>query len=107
VSAVAGFVGHEEWISYRAGFIPATFAGMENSRFALAHIDVDIYRSILDCCEFIYPRMAFGGIMVFDDYGFPSSPGARAAVDDYFRSRNEIPLVLHSGQAVIFRAGTS
>ena len=36
--------------------------------FRFAHIDVDIERSILDCCEFVYPRLAPGGVMVFDDY---------------------------------------
>ncbi len=104
VDAVATFVGREEWVLYRKGYIPDSFKGMENNRFAFAHIDVDIYKSILDCCEFIYPRMVPGGILVFDDYGFPSCPGARVAVDQYFQNKREIPLVLHSGQAIVFRA---
>lgn len=107
VDTVASFVGREKWILYRKGFIPDSFKGMENSRFAFAHIDVDIFQSILDCCEFIYPRMAFGGILVFDDYGLPSCPGARAAVDEYFLNKREVPLVLHSGQAIVFRTSTS
>ena len=41
--------------------------------------------------------------LVFDDYGFPSCPGARAAVDDFFRSKPEVPLVLPTGQAVIIK----
>ena len=41
--------------------------------------------------------------MVFDDYGFSSSPDARKAVDDFFREKNEVPLVLPTGQAVVFR----
>jgi O-methyltransferase len=107
VDAVASFVGKEKWILYRKGYIPDSFKGMEGNRFAFAHIDVDVYKSVLDCCEFIYPRMVCGGVLVFDDYGFPSCPGARAAVDDYFLDKREIPLVLHSGQAIVFRAGAS
>ena len=76
--AVGNAVGRDEFVHYQEGFIPDTFQGLENSEIALAHVDVDIYRSILDCCEFIFPRLSSGGFMVFDDYGLASCPGARA-----------------------------
>ena len=41
--------------------------------------------------------------MIFDDYGFPSCPGARRAVDEFFLDKHEIPLILATGQAVVFR----
>ncbi|MEO6565157.1 MAG: TylF/MycF/NovP-related O-methyltransferase [Casimicrobiaceae bacterium] len=85
------------------GWIPATFNDARLERVALAHIDVDIHRSVIDCCEHLYPRVVDGGFMVFDDYGFPSCPGARMAVDEFFRDKPECPLVLPTGQAVIFR----
>jgi O-methyltransferase len=103
VEAVSTFIGTEEWICYHKGFIPDTFKRLENVRFAFAHIDVDIYQSVLDCCGFIYPRVVPGGILVFDDYGLPSCPGARVAVDAFFQDKPEIPFVLHSGQAIVFR----
>lgn len=43
------------------GRIPDTFASLRDERFAFAHVDVDIYQSIKDCCEFIYPRLNPGG----------------------------------------------
>jgi O-methyltransferase len=104
VDGVSGFVGKEDWIKYHAGFIPDTFRGLESMRIAFAHVDVDIHRSIIDSCEFIYPRLAQGGIMVFDDYGVASCPGARAAVDEFFAGKPEVPLVLRTGQAVVFRS---
>lgn len=100
---VSSLVGREDWILYHRGLIPDTFKGLEDARIVLSHIDVDIYRSVLDCCQFFYPRTVPGGFLIFDDYGFPSCPGARAAVDEFFRNRPEIPLVLHSGQAVVFK----
>jgi len=103
VEAVSAVIGTEEWILYHKGFIPDTFKGLETARFAFAHIDVDIYQSVLDCCGFIYSRVVPGGILVFDDYGLPSCPGARAAVDAFFQDKPEIPFVLHSGQAIVFR----
>ena len=104
LDAVSAFVGKEPWLEYHPGFMPDSFRGHEARRFAFAHVDVDIYRSIYDCCEFIYPRLNNGGLMLFDDYGVASCPGARAAVDAFFADKPEVPLVLSTGQAVVFRS---
>ena len=85
------------------GWIPDTFAALGAERVALAHVDVDIRQSVLDCCAFLYPRMVPGGMIVFDDYGFLTCPGARAAVDEFFRDKPEHALVLHTGQAIVFK----
>lgn len=89
-------------INFHKGFIPDTFASLEDHTIAFAHIDVDIYKSIIDSCEFIYPRMERGGFMIFDDYGFGSCPGARQAVDEFFSNKPEQVLVLPTGQALVF-----
>lgn len=90
-------------IVFHKGFIPLTFQNLEAHRIAFAYIDVDIYKSVLDCCSFIYPRLQAGGFMVFDDYGMPSCPGARKAIDEFFLDKPEVPLVLHTGQAIVFK----
>lgn len=53
LAAVKRLVGHEDLVSYYAGVIPDSFSALESSQIALAHIDVDIYKSVLDCCKFI------------------------------------------------------
>lgn len=103
LNEVRARVGDVPNILYYAGFIPESFQGLEQTRIAFAHVDVDIYRSVNDCCEFIYPRLVSGGFMVFDDYGFPSCPGARSAVDQFFVDKPECPLVLPTGQALIVK----
>ena len=100
---VMEMVGKEDWVDFRKGWIPQTFAGLEDARIRFAHVDVDLYQPILDCCEFIYPRLVPGGIMVFDDYGLASCPGARVAVDEFFRDRPESPFVLINGQCMVVR----
>jgi O-methyltransferase len=85
------------------GFIPDTFLGLEESSISFAHVDVDIYKSVYDCCEFIYPRMKVGGVMIFDDYGFTTTKGCREAVDKYFRDYIIEPIVLPTGQAMIIK----
>ncbi|OIQ50044.1 Demethyldecarbamoylnovobiocin O-methyltransferase [Pseudodesulfovibrio hydrargyri] len=104
LNAVRSVVGENDFIHYHPGFIPETLKGLESSAIALAHVDVDIHQSVLDSCAFVYPRLVPGGFMVFDDYGIHTCPGARKAVDTFFADKPESPLVLTTGQAVVFKA---
>jgi O-methyltransferase len=105
LAAIRALVGRGRPVVFHPGLIPDTFHAMDDARIAFAHIDVDIYKSVADCCAFIMPRLTRGGFVVFDDYGFPSCPGARQAVDEFFADRPEKPLVLPTGQAVVFALG--
>jgi O-methyltransferase len=96
-------VGTPDFVSWHPGWIPETFRGLEASKIALAHVDVDLHDSVLACCEFIYPRLVPGGVLLFDDYGYVTCPGARQAVDAYFSDKPESPLVLPTGQALVIR----
>lgn len=103
LEAISNYVGFEKQRVIRKGFIPDTFRGLEAAKISFAHVDVDIYQSILDCLNFIWPRLTNGGFIIFDDYGFPTCPGARSAVDEFFADKSSIPLCLPTGQAVIFK----
>jgi len=103
LKAVRRLIGQCEHVVFHPGWIPETFAGMEGSIIALAHIDLDVYRSVWDSCEFIYPRLANSAVMLFDDYGFPTCPGARRAVDELFCEKPEVPIVLPTGQAAVIK----
>jgi O-methyltransferase len=91
------------FVRLHVGFIPDTFAGHTIERVAWAHVDVDIYQSVRECIEYIYPRLVPGGYLIFDDYGFPSCPSARKAVDDAFAARSEVPLCLPTGQCLVVK----
>ncbi|MEZ4600843.1 MAG: TylF/MycF/NovP-related O-methyltransferase [Syntrophotaleaceae bacterium] len=87
------------------GLFPASLpAGWGEKSFSFVHVDVDIYQSALDCCEFFFPRLVPGGFMVFDDYGFVSCPGIRRALDDYFTSAPDQILYLPTGQAMAIKS---
>lgn len=90
-------------VRFYQGLFPSTAGPIEGSTFSLVHVDADIYDSVRACCEFFYPRLEIGAVMVFDDYGFPTCPGARKAVDEFFRDKPEIPFYLQSGQCWIVR----
>jgi O-methyltransferase len=100
---VTSLISDDSIVEFHKGPIPDTFINCESHRISFAHIDVDIYKSVMDCCNFIYPRLQNGGFMVFDDYGSPMCPGARKAVDEFFKDKWEVPLVLSMGHAIVFR----
>jgi O-methyltransferase len=103
LAQVRQLIGEHPWVHYHPGFIPATFRGLEANRIRFAHIDLDIYEAIVAASHFMYPRMVPGGIMVYDDYGFFTCPGARDAVDEFFADKPEKPLVLSTGQALVMK----
>jgi O-methyltransferase len=90
-------------VSFHKGLIPETFRGMEEARFSFVHIDLDIYQAIIDACEFMYPRLQSGGVMIFDDYCYFTCPGARAAVDEFFMHKPEKLIVMPHYQALVVK----
>lgn len=90
-------------LCFYPGFFPATAGPVQERSFCFAHIDVDIYQSVMDCCAFYYPRLVTGGILIFDDYGDLSCPGARQAVEEFFSDKPEQPCYLPTGQCLVVR----
>lgn len=85
------------------GRFPTTAQAVSSERFCMVHIDVDIYKSVLACCEFFYSRLSDGGVMVFDDYGEPTCPGAKKAVDEFFAAQPETPVYIPTGQCLVVK----
>ena len=54
---------------------PTTRRAIADEEVRLCHIDVDVYRSAKDVLEWVWERLSTGGVVVFDDYGFPACPG--------------------------------
>ncbi|MFI6326557.1 TylF/MycF/NovP-related O-methyltransferase [Nonomuraea sp. NPDC050556] len=85
------------------GWIPQVLAQLPQRRWALVHVDVDLYQPTWDTCEHFYDDMMPGGVFVFDEYGFPTCRGERDAVDEFFASRPETPIALPTGQSFVIK----
>ncbi len=85
------------------GRFEETVAAVADERFCFAHIDADLYSSVLFASEFIFPRLNSGGVIVYDDYGFRTCAGAKAAVDEYFAAVAMKPVYLTTGQCVAIK----
>jgi len=110
----AGDLGHEQAVAeaalapydraeLRVGWIPDSFNGLEGQRFRFVHIDVDLFEPTRDSIAFFYPRLVQGGVVLLDDHGLETCPGARAAALEYFADKGEVVLDLTTGQGVVIK----
>jgi hypothetical protein len=88
---------------FYCGWIPERFDEIADCSFALVHIDVDLYQPTFDSLEFFYPRMVRGGLIICDDYGFTTCPGARTAMDEFLADKPEPLIHLPTGQGFILK----
>jgi O-methyltransferase len=84
-------------VEYHKGWIPERFADVEGRKFSFVHIDVDLAQPTRDSIEFFYPRLADGGIILCDDYGFETCPGATQMIDAYLADKPEKMVRLSGG----------
>jgi hypothetical protein len=83
---------------HKGAFPQVTGRYAEDYRFSFVHIDVDLYRSVLDCLGFFYYRMTRGGVIVVHDYLLDATWGSQVkkAVDLFYCDKPEKPQNLHS-----------
>lgn len=88
------------------GLFQNTTHQVKHLKLCFAHIDADIYESVWCATDFVYNRMSFGGIILYDDYGDLVSQGAKLAVDEFFADRPEQVVYLPTKQAIVIKSGT-
>lgn len=85
------------------GWIPDAFESIGENRFCFVHVDVDLYEPTLESMRFFYPRLVEGGVIVCDDYGFATCPGAHRAVNEYMADRPESMIHVPTGQGFLVK----
>lgn len=75
-----------EQVQFIKGLFQVTLPAAAVSQIAFLHIDGDWYESVKACLDNLYDKVAPGGIIQFDDYGYWK--GARKAVDEFLAARS-------------------
>ncbi len=102
---VAGYLEDHPNVELVVGDIMETAGRFADELFGFVHVDVDLYAATDYCLRFFAPRLAQNAVMLVDDYGVLTCPGAQKAVDDFIAETDEFRLIhLLSGQAIVFRA---
>lgn len=94
-------LAHVASVRVFAGWIPKRFDEVQERKFRVVHVDVDLYQPTRDSLEFFYPRLSDGGVIIMDDYGFLTCPGAKLAADEFAQLNLIQILHLPTGQGVI------
>lgn len=79
------------------GWIPERFNEVSDLKFSFIHIDVDLYQPTFESIRFFYPRMSMGSILLCDDYGFSTCPGATEAINSFLAEMPEKMISLPDG----------
>ena len=80
-----GFVRSQ--VTLVKGFFKESLPKYRGSSIAFLHIDVDLYDSYLTVLHELFPKVAPGGVILFDEYMETTDllkfPGAQKAIDEY------------------------
>ena len=100
LEAVKDYLSSYENVQIIKGEFPKTADSIGDSKFSFVHLDVDLYRSTIECLKFFYPRLVNGGIILVHDY---HSDGIQKAFKEFLQS-NKIQLIeLTGSQCMIIK----
>jgi FKBP-type peptidyl-prolyl cis-trans isomerase 2 len=83
--------GLDEVVLPIPGAFADTLGAIPSTRYALAHLDSDLYASVRTSLEHVWDRLVDGGVLVVDDFLHPSQGVARACAD-FFNARGLRPV---------------
>lgn len=92
---------------FHVGPVERTTHEVDGLRFALVHLDADLYSPTRHSLEFFWPRLLPGGVLVLDDYGFVTCPGTKMATDEFVDAGRPglQGWYVHTGQYLITKGG--
>jgi len=85
------------------GWIPDVFANVEERKYKLVHVDVDLVEPTVSAMEYFLPRMVGGGVLICDDYASNGWPGTKSGVDKFIEKFNLKSMRLSSSQIIILK----
>jgi hypothetical protein len=86
-------------ITFNRGWIPPSFENLPERRYRFVHLDVDLYHPTRHSLAYFHRRMAAGGMIVSDDYGWP---GARRAIEE-FCAQQALPFTVTEFEQAVIR----
>jgi hypothetical protein len=95
---------YSERITFYKGFVPEILDVLPQVKLVLAHVDLDLYLPTLQSLEWIHLNSEQHIIIISDDYGFSTCPGATSAVNHFRLKHPEYKILeLPMGGAILFK----
>ena len=77
----------DDQVKFLKGFFIDTLPKAPIERLAVLRVDGDLYESVMQTLDYMYPKVSPGGYIILDDYG-DHLPPAKKAVDDYRKAHD-------------------
>ena len=85
------------------GRLPDSLAIAAPERIALLHVDLNSVEAERGVLERLYPRVADGGAIVLDDYGWDYYAAQRQSANQFFAAQGTEVLELPTGQGLVIK----
>ena len=85
---------------FHKGYFPQTALDLDVSRYALVHLDADLYQPTLAGLRYFYARLSDGGVIIVHDFNHTWG-GVRKALYEFLPTIPESPLELPDWQGSV------
>ena len=85
------------------GAVPDTLSEFKGDKVAYVHIDMNVALPEVEAFRFFWPKLSSGGVVVFDDYGFPSHVEQQRGLDAVARDFGVEIMMLPTGQGIVWK----
>ncbi|MFT4737402.1 MAG: O-methyltransferase [Cyclobacteriaceae bacterium] len=104
VDKVEKYINGNSNLHFKPGFFPDSADGLATERFALVHIDADLYAPTIEALKFFYAKLNKGGVIIVHDYNH-NWDGIPKAIHEFMGTIPEslIELTDWQGSAMIIK----
>jgi hypothetical protein len=88
VNSIKELVNRSNNAIFHIGIFPETTLNLQCKKFALVHLDTDIYQSTFDGLQYFFPKMSKGGAIIVHDFNNDGCPGVKRAVNEFFQAND-------------------
>jgi hypothetical protein len=85
------------------GVIPDILNNLNINKASFLSMDMNSYIPEKDALEFFWPKLVSGGIVIFDDYGFPGHESQKESHDAFAMANNLLIYTSPTGQGILIK----
>lgn len=86
------------------GYVPETLSKIDTDKVSFCSIDFNCVEPESQSLEFIWDKVVKGGIIVFDDYGFPGHHHQKNAHDNFAKENDCLIYTCPTGQGILIKS---
>ena len=92
-------------LTWHPGYVPASLEepGALPSSLSYVHIDLNAARPTYEVCRRVWPILAAGGVVLFDDYGWAGFEDTKRVVDGFALEVGALVLTAPTAQAMLIK----